>query len=268
MQKVTQTRLILPDVHVPFHDPKLVGAWMDFASALKPDAVDIIGDVLDCYHLSRFDKNPARKASFQDELDTARGMLERIREAVGPSATIHYSEGNHENRLRRMLWGRVKEFATLRNLTIPELLHLDNLRIRYYRPESPYEVGKLTFLHGDVTRKQNFSKSAGGRAADSVARAIGGSVIMGHTHQMGHTMFRTWQRELEGYEVGCLCQFDMEYVIGVPPWQQGWAVANIFPDGNFSVEFIRSVEGSSHKRYLLFRDQVIAKLPPAKVHLR
>ena len=262
-----QTRLVLSDVHIPFHDPGLVRAWLDFARKLKPAGVDIIGDVMDCYMLSRFDKNPARKSSFQSELDTARDLLAEIRRAVGPNCDIRYSEGNHENRLKRMLWGRVKEFADLRNLSIPQLLDTKGLGIKYYIPESPYRIGNLWFLHGDVTRKQNFSKSAGGRAADGVARAIGGSVLMGHTHQMGHAMFRSWERELEGYEVGCLCQMNMEYCIGVPPWQQGWAVVHILKGGAFSVEFVRCVEGARRRRNLIYRDKVIATLPPCKLHI-
>lgn len=262
-----RTRLVMPDVHIPFQDNHLVGAWMDFAAELKPDAVDIIGDLWDAYPLSRFDKNPLRKGSLQGELDGARGLLVQLRKVVGTGCEVRYSEGNHENRLKRLLWGKSKEFADLRNLSIPKLLNLGALGIRYYLPESPYRIGKLWFLHGDVSRKSNFSKSAGGRAADAIARSVGGSVIMGHTHQMGHTMFRSWERELEGYEVGCMCQFDLEYVVGCPPWQQGWAVVNTFPGGNFSVEFIRSVEGSRGKRHLLFRDRTIAVLPPAKKHI-
>lgn len=264
----SQTRLVLPDVHIPFHDPLLVEAWMAFAAKLKPSGVDIIGDLLDCYPISRFDKNPLRKASLQAEVDAGRDLLESLRRVVGKEVNIEYSEGNHENRLRRLLWSVGKNLADLRGLNIPTLLGLKDLRITYHTPETPYRLGKIWILHGDVSRKQNFSKSAGGRAADAVARSIGGSVLMGHTHQMGHTMFRSWERELEGYEVGCLCQFDMEYVVGVPPWQQGWAVLNMFPDGNFSVEFVRSVEGARRKRHLIFRDQTIAVLPPAKVHLQ
>lgn len=261
-----QTRLVLSDVHIPFQDNDLVGAWLDFAKALKPDAIDIIGDLLDCYPLSTFDKNPARRANIQDEADQGHDLLRTIRKVVGPKCQIKMTEGNHEHRLTRMLWGRSKELAPIRNLRIPALLRLDELGIQYHGPQNPYRVGNLWFLHGDVSRKQNFSKSAGGSASDAIARAVGGSVLIGHTHQMGHRMYRNWEKNLEGYEVGCVCQFDMEYVVGVPPWQQGWAVANIFPDGNFSVEFIRSVEGTRRKRHLVFRNQVVSVLPPAKVH--
>lgn len=262
------TRLVLPDVHIPFHDPLLVATWMDFAKDLKPSGVDIIGDLCDFYLLSRFDKNPSRRASVQAEADDGRLLLGSIRKTVGRNADIRFSEGNHENRLQRFLWSPGKALADIRGLRVQDLLGLADHGISYHSPTTPYRIGKLWVLHGDVTRKQNFSKSAGGRAADAVARSIGGSVLMGHTHQMGHTMFRSWERELEGYEVGCLCQFDMEYVVGVPPWQQGWAVVNTFPDGNFSVEFVRSVEGARHKRHIVFRDKVIAVLPPAKVHLQ
>lgn len=238
-----QTRLVLPDVHFPFQDDDLLEAWLEYLKAWDFQGVDIIGDVLDCYTLSRFDKNPLRKTNIQEEVDEARSFLERVREAA-PDADIRFSEGNHENRLKRTLWGRAKELAPIRGLDIPQLLDLKSLGIRYYRPESPYQIGKLVYLHGDVTRKQNFSKSAGGRAADAVARAVGNSVIMGHTHQMGYAPFRSWDKLVEGYEVGCLCRFDLEYIIGVPPWHQGWAEVAFTHSGAYRVDFTRVFEDS------------------------
>lgn len=258
-------RLILPDVHVPFHDVHLTEAWLEFAAALDPEGVDILGDVLDCYTISRFDKNPARKASFQDEVDTARLLLERIRETCSRS-DIRFTEGNHETRLRTMLWGRAKELADIRGLSIPALLHLGDLGIHYYEPHSPYVLNGVWIVHGDVARKANWSMSYGGSGAQAVAKRVGGSVIMGHTHQMAHVSYRTWGALHEGYECGCICQFDMDYIVGIPQWQQGWGVLHLIGKSAYHVEFVRCVDRGS-KRALIYRGEVIAKLPPAKKHV-
>jgi len=121
------TRLVLPDVHIPFADENLLGSWMESISIFKPDGIDIIGDLMDCYTLSRFDKNPARKVNLQEEITDTRRFLGNVRCLAGRGCDIRYSEGNHEDRMRKMLWRKVPELADLQNLTIPELLGLKKL---------------------------------------------------------------------------------------------------------------------------------------------
>lgn len=272
-----QSRIQLSDCHFPFHDDALLQVFLKQVKSLKPDGIDIIGDVLDCYTLSRFDKNPRRKTEVQHEADMARLFLEDLRAAAGDRCDIRFIEGNHENRLERMLWSSAKPLASIRNLSIPALLGLDrpmiredntvaeSLGIRYYAPKNPYKIGDLYFLHGDVTRKQNFSKSPGGRAAADVAKAVGGSVLMGHTHQMGYSAFRTWERLLESYEIGCVVRYDLEYIVGVPPWTQGWSVTTFLASGRHQVEFVRVVETGKF-REVIFDGEVLVTLHPTKRH--
>lgn len=263
----SHTRIILPDVHMPFHDPALLDCWLAFVRDARPQGIDILGDLIDCYHLSRFDKNPARKFSIQDEVDAAVEFLGKLRAAAPTNCDIRYSEGNHENRLTRVLWTQSKVLEPIRNLSIPALLGLSKLGIQYVKPETPYQIGRLWFLHGDLARKCNWAMSFGGTAAAACVKRVGGSVLMGHSHQMGHVSFRTWGHLLEGFECGCLCQFDMEYVVGVPQWQQGWAVVDFTPSGCYDVSFVRLVERDAKlARVGLFRGKELFVLPPAKMH--
>ena len=262
-----QTHLVLPDVHLPFHDKHMLRAWLQDVVATKPTAIHILGDLMDCYQGSGFDKNPARKATLQDELDEARILLEEIRDLAGNTCDIRYSEGNHEARLTKLLW-RSRELAPIRNLTIPQLLRLDDLNITYYGPKSPYRLGGLTFLHGDVVGKSNWGVSPGGYAATAILRSKGESVVMGHTHKMGHVCSQPWQGKLEGFECGCLCRFDLDYVVDVPPWQHGWAVIDFTHSGYYDVSFVRSCAKSPRsRRTLVFQGEELCTLPPAKVNL-
>lgn len=261
----SSSRLILPDVHFPFHDAPLLEAWLEFASDLAPDGVDIIGDLMDFFSISRFDKDPVRKTHLQDEINMARDFLADLR-SVLPHADVRMTEGNHETRLKTYLWGRAKELAGLRGLSVPEVLGLSDLGIHYYPPDSPYMLNNIWMVHGDVARKANWSMSYGGSGAQAVCKRVGGNVLMGHTHQMAHVSYRTWGQLLEGYEVGCVCQFDMDYIVGIPQWQQGWAVLNLLGTDDHCVEFIRCVDHGTYRK-LIFRGEVLGKLPPAKKHV-
>lgn len=260
------TRIVLPDVHFPFQDDELLEAWSDHLNDIEPDGIDIMGDLLDCYTLSRFDKNPARKIHLQDEIDQAVQFLDTLSHYAVVGCDIRYCEGNHENRLTRMLWGKSKELANLRNLTIPELLRLKKLGVKYYSPEKPYQIRGVWYLHGDIARKCNWSMTCGGMGAKAVVQRVQGNVIMGHTHQMGDVFYHAWGGLREGAEVGCLCRFDLEYIVGVPQWQQGWAVVEYPPEGGHCVNLVR-VQDVGKKRLVIYKGDVIAKIGPAKRHV-
>lgn len=245
-------RIVLPDAHIPFHDKPIIKAWLDFVREEEPDGIDIIGDLLDCYSLSRFDKNPhVRRAGFSDEVEQGREMLEKIREAV-PEAEIRYSEGNHEQRLTRLLWGPAKELAELRGMSIPEILGLDDLNIHWHTLGDPYKIRDLWYTHGALIRKN------GGMTAKATSDKIEGSVMIGHTHRMGFVPTTSWKGIRCGYEAGHLANYkDLDYIDGIPQWQQGWAVVHFLPNGHHQVEFVEMRNVTKTKRALIYRGEEI-----------
>lgn len=255
----TLTHMVLPDLHMPYHDKALVEVWLQHAEVVAPDTVHIIGDLIDCYSLSRFDKDPSRREHLQDELDQATAFLRRLREVV-PKCNIEYSEGNHEDRLRKMLWKSTGALAPLRGLRIPSLLSLDELEIRYHPILKPYHYGPVWFTHGDITGTS--TQGLGGGKAGAYAKQRGVSIVMGHTHKMGFTSWRGWNGIVEGYEVGCLCKFDMGYIVGQPPWQQGWATVQ-FPKGarGFEVKFARVLQASKRRKEIIYNGDLLATVP-------
>jgi len=89
---------------------------------------------------------------------------------------------------------------------------------------------------------------------------------MGHTHQMGHISFRGWDQLNEGYEAGCLCHFDLEYIVGVPQWQQGWAIVKYPERFGYEVDFVRVLDRGK-RRVVIHEGKIIRTLPPAKKHV-
>jgi len=233
-----QRRIVLPDLHVPFHDKKLLDCWFSrFDEGAFISGVDIIGDFLDCYTLSRFDTNPQRKVNFQTEVDEGRCILEKIRALAG-RIDIRYSEGNHEDRLRKILWGNCKALAGLRDLTIPDILDLDALGIRWHSVENPYKIGDLWYTHGDLLRCH------GGMSARAKSDAMGGPVMIGHCHRMGWCPKSTSGGTHDAYECGYMAdKSQLDYARSINNWQLGWAEVTFYPDNKaHHVDFYRVVD--------------------------
>lgn len=162
--------IIIPDVHVPFHDN---GAWEVCLAAierLKPETVVFIGDFLDCYAITFFDKSPDRHLSLKDELDEANPEIRRVRD-LAPGRLV-FTQGNHEYRFDRYLRKH------------PELFGLVSLRESLFRGVNdiewvPYQeditIGKVLYTH-EVGH-------CGVNAARATLLSCGHNVVFGHTHR-------------------------------------------------------------------------------------
>jgi UDP-2,3-diacylglucosamine pyrophosphatase LpxH len=187
----------------------------EFSLWFKPQKVFILGDLVDFYQLSRFDKDPKRMDHLQDDIDSARGELERIRTA-NPRSEIVLFEGNHETRLRKWLWNN-PEVSSLRALSIQELLTLKQYDIKWVGALETYLHHEYSLEHGSIVRK--FS----GYTAKGMMEKNGLSGISGHTHRMGKHYHTDLSGDYLWVENGCLCDRKPDYVKN-PDWQNGFSV--------------------------------------------
>ena len=143
----TKRSVVANDFHGQFRDKKVCKMFMNFLRREQPDTLVLNGDIVDFYSISKFDKDPARKTDLQDELNDSYNFLYDLREAL-PNAGIMYIEGNHEARLRKYLWKKAKDLASLDVLKFGKLLGLKELDITYH--EKYHKIGDLYFFHGDI----------------------------------------------------------------------------------------------------------------------
>ena len=227
--------LVLSDHHIPYQDKQVETLSLDFVAEHQPNTIHLLGDLVDFYTLSRFDKEPSRLSDLQSDLEAALAYLERLR-IVSPKSRIIWSEGNHENRLKRYLWNKAPELSRLAQLQIPELFHLNDFNIEWVDSHHPYEVGKLLFTHGDLVRKWS------GASAKGHHDKYGCCVIHGHTHRLGSFYHTTRAGSHGAWENGCLCTLTPEYMVS-PDWQNGWSVVWFYGDF-FHVEQVVVTNGS------------------------
>lgn len=221
-----EMHLVLSDQHIPFQDPDVEALSLDFIKFHKPDTIHLLGDIMDFYSLSRFDKDPSKILCLQDDIDATVEYFERLRSIT--NVPIIYSQGNHEARYQRFLWSRAAELSNLQNMRFESLVKLDQFKIKWVTDRNPYKVGKLLFTHGDLVRKWS------GATARGHYEKYGCSVIHGHTHRMGAFYHSTMSGTYGAWENGCLCSLKPEYMIG-PDWQNGWSVV-WFSGAYFHVE--------------------------------
>lgn len=219
-----QTGLLWGDTHFPFQDEGVLSIIRQIAQDFQPDVLLHKGDLLDCYHLSDYDKNPRRQHSIQDEIDQARQHLAHMR-LICPDARFVLLEGNHEDRLRRTLWNLQGPAAALHKLhvfqqamTWPTLLGLEELGIEFL----PYDHSqtKAEIFPKWITKHGTLVRGFSAYTARGEQERYGRSGSSGHTHR-GGMYFRTDHNGAHCWvETFCTCRLDPEYNPD-PNWQQG-----------------------------------------------
>jgi UDP-2,3-diacylglucosamine pyrophosphatase LpxH len=232
-----KTVVIGGDVHYPRQDKKVWQAFLTFITRLKPNLTIINGDTSDLDSISSFDRNPAKCGQLQDELqDFQAAIVAPLRKAVGQKDII-FTEGNHEDRLRRYTWKNASALASLPSLTIPSLYGLDKHKIAYI--DGMVECGHLVVLHGHMIRSES------GATAKAHFQKHGTSLVVGHCHRLG-SHYKTDIRGMHGaWEGGCLCEFKQDFD-AYPNWQHGWLVVKVWENGLFNVETVAIVNHDSY----------------------
>lgn len=220
--------VLFGDTHIPFEDKNAVALTLSIISDAKPDFVVHTGDLVDCWQISRFDKDPNRLDRLQDNIDESRKLLHQISQ-IAPSSKKYLLEGNHEARLRKLIWrleGAFRELPRLdiiqENLTWPKLLGLAEIGWEFLSEEVQTKtpiLPKLITKHGTVIRKWS------GWSAKAEWEKYGRSGVSGHSHRLGLFKHRDANGVATWIETGCTCQLDPHYGFGSDfDWQQGCVV--------------------------------------------
>lgn len=238
-----KTWVIINDIQIPFQDTRVLKLVTDFAVSLKPDGVIFNGDIVDCYSISDFDRNPVSKATLDREIRGAQQLM-ALFQSVPQKVWIG---GNHEDRLRRHVWKAPKLVAGLDAasrerlvsiLDFPEVFGLEERGFRWLPYGATFALGKLLVTHGSIVSKHS------GQSAKAHLEKYGASVLIGHTHRGGVHYKRDVKGVHAAYENFCLCRLDPEYVQH-PNWQQGFSVVHVNDNGHFNVNSIPILPGPS-----------------------
>jgi predicted phosphodiesterase len=227
--------LVYGDSHYPFHDQGAINIIKKIAVDVKPDVVVHVGDLADAWQISRFDKDPARRESLQDDIDTACAHLKEMA-MVTPQAKRYFLEGNHEFRLTKVIWRMSEEQRELARLRVFQK-HVDwqGILAENGVPKALWDFvpargqarrrifPKLVVKHGSIVRKWS------GATARGEWERYGTSGVSGHTHRLGLFYHRDFNGNQGWAETGCTCDLNPEYVED-PDWQHGCLIVTFARD--------------------------------------
>jgi len=231
------------DLHVPFHDEKLIALLFVFLKYFKPDKLWLMGDLVDWYQVSHFSKDPKRVVKLQEDLNTANAFLDDVQKLV---SKIELFGGNHEFRMIKYLREH-PELSSLDVLKVQALLKLGERGIHYHpymRPPLKYHT--LQIHHGSLVRKYS------GWTAKGHFEKYGGNGIIGHSHRGGNFIKRTSAGICGWYENMCMCSLDPEY-LDFADWVQGWSVGYFTKKDLFHLEQIPIIDHKFLFQGRLFR---------------
>jgi len=231
MKKRHQTFLVLPDVHVPFQNDRLIEKICKLAVDIRPDGVVFLGDFLDLFSLSKYAEDSLyqlRDVTLTEEYTIGRKVLKTFLSAIPRGARKVYLYGNHEDRFFREL--EKKDHAKYgKELTSPEeALRLAEQKFEVvtdWKSGSVLLGSHLELIHGTFH---------GVHCAKSHLDALEGSVMMGHSHRF--QIYVTGRRG--SYNIGFLGDKASDGFAYAPravrqKWVNGFAVVYVLDDGSF-----------------------------------
>lgn len=178
MKPAFKRYVVVPDCHVPYHDVSLIALVTKIIKILKPNGVIQLGDALDFWQISSYDKNPLRKKTMMDDIKVYSGILDEWEKALGRDGEIIQLEGNHEDRLRRYIWKHAKELADGWVRSVPEMLGFKKRSIKCTWHElanwQSCKIGNCVFHHGHYF---NMHTAVGNLIKYPI------SLVTGHTHR-------------------------------------------------------------------------------------
>jgi len=233
--------IVLTDLQIPFQDKASLKAVEKYMREHTWDFYINLGDFLDYFCISKFNKEKPGLVEGQTilkELEQGEIILERHRKIIrdkNPKALMYLLEGNHE--FRAVDYGhRYPQLAGF--IEAENVLKLEEKGVEYIRSWSEgktLQIGKAYFIHGKYTNDGHAKKHV---------QAYEENIFYGHTHDCNsyNKTSKATGRTKVGQSLGCLCAYpkDVDYTKGGPTnWQQAFGVFHFLPNGHFNYYVVR-----------------------------
>lgn len=247
-------RVIIPDSHGSYISQPAMKAFIKDLKALDPDEIVMLGDHVDCSGvLSSHPKTSLEdlEYSYMRDIECANIFLDAI-QANAKKATIHYIQGNHEQRCEKWALGAFdndKDVKYVLSHFAPEiLLKLRDRQVHFYRMHQFYQgltvpgtikLGKCYFVHGISANKH---------AAATHVERFGANIVFGHIHRVQSYVSRTVAAgDVGAWCPGTLAELQPTYQHSSPTnWSHGYGIQFVNkPTGSFLHLNVPIIKGQS-----------------------
>lgn len=234
-----ETWIVLPDMHWPYHVPGAVECVDAVIATVRPDAILMLGDMLDCRSFSKHPpKTSDEKRGTPWDQDLA-GFGEQLKRWRKSTKRVVWLEGNHENRVKRAaLESKAIESA------LPMLLPQRVLRGLFDQWVDYGTAQRFRLARGlYATHGWHEGIQANRKHLDDCTTF---SIMHGHTHSDGHASKRDVEsgRTMQAWSFGCLYKPQPPYIHAPTRWTHGLGVVHVH-DGRHQVFGCKIEKGST-----------------------
>ncbi|MFN5251341.1 MAG: hypothetical protein ACK5DE_09845 [Bacteroidota bacterium] len=223
--------LVMQDIHIPYQINETISAAIEYAKEINITGIVLNGDIMDCYDLSRWDKE-SKRPKIMEELQLVRRFLDFLVETF-PGKKIYYKFGNHEERYHHYMLKNAKELSEVPEISLEALLNLKELGIEKVGREI-IKMGKFNLLHGHEFQQSVNQQVNPARGLYTKIKTSGG---IGHHHQISSHAETTLDGSQHiAHSFGCMCDMEPEYMpYAYLKWRQGFGIIEVFKDDSFIV---------------------------------
>jgi predicted phosphodiesterase len=212
--------LIFADLQIPFQDNNAISLMFDYAVDKDIDTIIIAGDLMDCFSVSYFNKEPD-KIRFIKEKELTKQFLRELKR-IFPKAKIYYKFGNHEKHYELYMMSKASEIFENPEFKLNVLLDLYNIGINYIEEDRYIIVnGELKVIH--MHEYKNGITSPANPARTTFLRTKS-NTISAHHHQTGqHSESKINGEIISCWSLGCLCGLNPKWM-PLNKWNHGFAI--------------------------------------------
>jgi len=240
--------MVLPDLHIPYHDEAALECVKRAHKAIKPKRTVILGDWLDAEPFKRFEsKSLLEKKAHdfkKDEIDPCNTLLDELAQNT---KELIYIEGNHEARIEKIAAAESSHpsLKAVHSLISPRTL-LSNGRsnfiwVPYNEKLSHYKIAPdLWALHG-----WSHSKHV---AETHINYLTSVSCIFGHVHRQQAAVRRNkvTNKIIKAWTPGCLCTLQPLWDTQSPTdWVHGFDIIYVRNDGTGWFNYTITIENGT-----------------------
>lgn len=236
--------LVLPDLHIPYHDEAALSCVLKAHAYLKPNRTIILGDWLDAEAFKSFESKSViemRAHDFKsDEIEPCKKVLDKLQ---ANTRLLVYIEGNHEFRIEKTAASASsKGFSAIYSLVSPKELLREGrsnfIWVPYHKKLSHYKITQdLWAFHGWSHSKHvaethlNFLMSVSG--------------VFGHVHRQQSAVRRNkaTNKPVKAWTPGCLSKLQPLWDTQTPTdWVHGFSIIYVKNDESHWFEYTITIE--------------------------
>lgn len=231
--------LVLPDMQCPYEDKATMKAVEKYMADDTFDYYINLGDFMDFDCISHHNigklRNVEGKRILKD-YEYANKILDRHQSIIrknNPKAEFVLLNGNHENRIDRMLEAQPVLSGMIEVDKGLRLKERGFKWVKCYPDGEVYKLGKASFHHGLYVSDGHAKK---------MVNAFNCNIFYGHLHDVQGYSKVTYgsNKTIVGQSLGCLCEYEQCYIKGNPTkWQQAITVFEFQENGTFTYNIIR-----------------------------